>query len=64
VASGIVTVSGSIYFFMAQQLGYAARYGWWIPSHGFPSVGLVMLLSFAVFVGVSLLTPPRSHLGR
>jgi Na+/proline symporter len=64
VASGVVTVAGSIYFFMAQQLGYAAQYGWWIPAHGFPSVGLVMLLSFAVFVGVSLMTPPRSDAGR
>lgn len=60
VASGVVTVTGSIYFFMAQQLRYAADYGWWIPSHGFPSVGLVMLLSFAVFVGVSLMTPPQA----
>jgi sodium/proline symporter len=60
VASGVVTVAGSIYFFMAQQLGYAAQYGWWIPANGFPSVGLVMLLSFAVFVAVSLMTPPRS----
>jgi Na+/proline symporter len=58
VASGLVTITGSIYFFMAQQLGYAARHGWWIPAHGFPSVGLVMLLSFAVFVAVSLMTPP------
>jgi sodium/proline symporter/sodium/pantothenate symporter len=63
VASGVVTVVGSIYFFMAQQLGYAAQYGWWIPAHGFPSVGLVMLLSFTVFVGVSLMTPPRSEAG-
>jgi sodium/proline symporter len=63
VASGIVTVAGSIYFFMAQQLGYAAAYGWWVPSHGFPSVGLVMLVSFATFIGVSLATPPRPHSG-
>jgi Na+/proline symporter len=60
VASGVVTVVGSVYFFLAQQLGYAARHGWWIPAHGFPSVGLVMLLSFAVFVAVSLATPPRT----
>jgi Na+(H+)/acetate symporter ActP len=60
VASGVVTVCGSIYFFMAQQLGYAAQHGWWVPAHGFPSVGLVMLVSFAVFVIVSLATPPRS----
>jgi Na+/proline symporter len=60
VASGVVTLVGSIYLFMAQQLGYAAQYGWWIPAHGFPSVGLVMLASFAVFVVASLLTPPRS----
>jgi len=60
VASGIVTIAGSIYFFMAQQLGYAAAYGWWVPSHGFPSVGLVMLLSFATFISVSLATPPRT----
>jgi Na+(H+)/acetate symporter ActP len=59
VASGVVTVTGSIYFFMAQQLGYASRFGWWIPSNGFPSVGLVMLLSFAVFVADRLVTPPR-----
>jgi Na+/proline symporter len=64
VASGIVTVAGSIYFFIAQQLGYAASHGWWIPAHGFPSVGLVMLLSFAVFVVVSLMTPPRPQEGR
>jgi SSS family transporter len=59
VASGVVTVGGSVYFFMAQQLRYAATYGWWVPSQGFTSVGLVMLLSFAVFVAVSFLTPPR-----
>jgi sodium/proline symporter len=59
VASGIVTIGGSVYFFMAQQLRYAANHGWWVPSHGFPSVGLVMLLSFAVFIVVSFLTPPK-----
>jgi Na+/proline symporter len=60
-ASGVVTVAGSIYFFMAQQLGYAAQHGWWIPAHGFPSVGLVMLLSFVTFVATSLATPPRAR---
>jgi sodium/proline symporter len=59
VASGVMAVGGSVYFFVAQQLGYAAQHGWWVPAHGFPSVGLVMLLSFAIFVVVSLATPPR-----
>jgi Na+/proline symporter len=61
VASAVVAIGGSIYFFIAQQLGFAARYGWWIPSHGFPSVGLVMLLSLITFVVVSFTTQPRSR---
>jgi SSS family transporter len=58
VASGVVAIGGSVYFFIAQQLGFAVSHGWWVPSHGFPSVGLVMLVSFIVFVVVSLLTRP------
>jgi Na+(H+)/acetate symporter ActP len=56
VASGTVAIVGSIYFFMAQQLGFASSHGWWVPAHGFPSVGLVMLVSFITFLVVSLLT--------
>jgi Na+/proline symporter len=56
VASGTVAIVGSIYFFMAQQLGFANSHGWWVPAYGFPSVGLVMLVSFITFLVVSLLT--------
>jgi len=60
VASATVAVVGSIYFFMAQQLGLAASRGWWVPGHGFPSVGLVMLLSLITFVVASLVSQPAS----
>lgn len=60
VGSAVVAIAGSIYFFIAQQLGFAASRGWWVPAHGFPSVGLVMLLSLITFVVVSFATPvPR-----
>jgi Na+(H+)/acetate symporter ActP len=39
VASTAVAIGGSIYFFIAQQLGFAARHGWWVPAHGFPASG-------------------------
>lgn len=58
VASALVAIAGSIYFFIAQQLGFAASHGWWVPPHGFPSVGLVMLLSFIVFVVATLVSGP------
>jgi Na+(H+)/acetate symporter ActP len=60
VASATVAILGSIYFFTAQQLGFAASRGWWVPSHGFPSVGLVMLVSFITFIVASLATEPRT----
>lgn len=60
VASATVAIAGSIYFFVAQQLGFAATRGWWVPGHGFPSVGLVMLLSFITFVVASFATAPAS----
>jgi sodium/proline symporter/sodium/pantothenate symporter len=56
VASASVAVGGSVYFFLAQQIGFAASHGWWVPAHGFPSVGLMMLLSFITFIAVSLFT--------
>lgn len=62
VASATVAIGGSVYFFIAQQLGFAASRGWWIPAHGFPSVGLVMLLSLITFVVVSLLSTPAPEL--
>jgi sodium/proline symporter len=58
VVSTGVAIAGSIYFFVAQQLGFAASRGWWVPGHGFPSVGLVMLVSLISFIVASLLTPP------
>jgi Na+/proline symporter len=58
VTSALVAVAGSIYFFMAQQLGFASSRGWWVPAHGFPSVGLVMLVSLITFVVISLLSRP------
>jgi Na+(H+)/acetate symporter ActP len=58
VASAAVAIGGSIYFFVAQQLGFAASRGWWVPAHGFPSVGLVMLLSLITFVVASFLSQP------
>ena len=58
VASATVAIAGSIYFFIAQQLGFAASRGWWVPGHGFPSVGLVMLLSLITFVVTSFVTQP------
>jgi Na+(H+)/acetate symporter ActP len=58
VASTLTAMAGSIYFFIAQQLGFAASHGWWVPPHGFPSVGFVMLLSFIVFIVASLLVSP------
>lgn len=58
VASAWVAIGGSVYFFVAQQLGFAASHGWWIPPHGFPSVGFVMLLSLITFVLVSLASQP------
>jgi Na+/proline symporter len=60
VASATVAIVGSVYFFAAQQLGFAASRGWWVPGHGFPSVGLVMLLSFITFIVVSLVTEPAA----
>jgi hypothetical protein len=60
VASAGVAIGGSVYFFVAQQIGFAATYGWWVPAHGFPSVGLVMLLSFITFITVSLATSSES----
>jgi Na+/proline symporter len=56
VASTTVAIVGSVYFFIAQQLGFAAGHGWWVPAHGFPSVGLVLLLSFIAFIVGSFLT--------
>ena len=50
VASVAVSIVGSVYFFLAQQLGLAERLGWWVPQHGFASVALVMLVSFVTFV--------------
>jgi SSS family transporter len=58
VASTVFAIGGSIYFFIAQQLGFAASRGWWVPPHGFPSVGFVMLLSSIVFVVASLVSTP------
>jgi sodium/proline symporter/sodium/pantothenate symporter len=64
VGSATVAVVGSLYFFGAQQLGFAANHGWWVPAHGFASVGLVMILSLLVFIATSLVTaPPRDHGG-
>lgn len=60
VASAAVAVGGSIYFFLAQQLGFAATRGWWIPGHGLPSVTLVMLVSFLTFIGASFLARPAA----
>jgi sodium/proline symporter len=59
VASTGVAIVGSIYFFMTNQLGFAANHGWGVPRFGFPSVGFVMLLSFIVFISVSLATSPK-----
>jgi len=56
VASTAVAILGSIYFFVANQLGFGASHAWWVPAHGFPSVGLVMVLSFITFIVVSLVT--------
>jgi len=60
IASVSVAVIGSIYFFLAQQMGFAPRFGWWVPAHGFASVALVMLLSFATFVVATLAGPART----
>jgi Na+/proline symporter len=60
VASVVVAVVGSIYFFMAQQLGFAANHGWWVPAHGFASVGFVMILSMLTFIVASLVTQPAT----
>jgi SSS family transporter len=60
VASTLVAIGGSIYFFVAQQLGFAASHGWWVPAHGFPSVGFVMLLSLITFVVASLISQPAT----
>jgi len=60
VASTSVAIVGSIYFFMTNQLGFASAHGWWVPSFGFPSVGLVMLLSFITFIVVSLASGKES----
>lgn len=64
VASTIVAIVGSVYFFIAQQLGFAASHGWWVPAHGFPSVGLVMLLSLITFVLTSLSARPVTVMSR
>jgi Na+/proline symporter len=58
VASAAIAIGGSIYFFIAQQLGFAASHGWWVPTNGFPSVGLVMVVSFITFVVASFATEP------
>jgi len=60
ITSVIVSVVGSVYFFIAQQLGFAASHGWWLPGHGFASVALVMLLSFLSFILASLLSQGRA----
>jgi Na+/proline symporter len=60
VASGSVAVVGSVYFFIAQQLGFANSHGWWLPTGGFPSVALVMLVSLMTFVAVSFMTRPST----
>ena len=60
VASAVVAVIGSIYFFIAQQLGFAANHGWWVPAHGFASVGFVMILSMLTFIVASLATQPAA----
>jgi Na+(H+)/acetate symporter ActP len=61
VASALVAVGGSLYFFLAQQLGLAASRGWWVPAHGFASVGLVMIVSMITFIVASLVTAPRAN---
>jgi Na+/proline symporter len=58
VASAVVAVGGSLYFFAAQQLGLAASHGWWVPGSGFASVGLVMILSMITFILASFATRP------
>lgn len=50
IASVSVAILASVYFFLAQQLGMAEKLGWWVPQHGFASVALVMLVSFATFI--------------
>jgi SSS family transporter len=60
VASVAVSIAGSIYFFLAQQLGLAASLGWWVPQHGFASVALVMLVSFLTFIVATLLGQSRT----
>ena len=54
IASVTVAIVGSIYFFLAQQLGFATRLGWRVPEGGFASVALVMLLSLLTFVSASI----------
>jgi len=61
VTSTVAALVGSLYFFAAQQLGFAASRSWWVPAHGFPSVGLVMLVSMITFIVVSLLTSARAE---
>ena len=58
VASTAVAIVGSVYFFMAQQLGMSASLGWWAPTNGFASVGLVMIVSMLAFIGASLTSRP------
>jgi len=64
VTSTVAALVGSLYFFAAQQLGFAASRGWWVPAHGFPSVGLVMLVSMITFIVVSLTTSARTDAAR
>lgn len=59
ITSVIVSVVGSVYFFVAQQLDFASSYGWWVPPNGFASVAFVMLLSFCTFIVASLLWQSR-----
>ena len=39
---------------------FAANNGWWVPAHGFASVGLVMILSMLTFIVASLATQPST----
>jgi len=60
ISSVTVSIVGSVYFFLAQQLDFAGSYGWWIPRNGFASVALVMLLSFMTFVVASVVGQSRA----
>jgi sodium/proline symporter len=61
IASSVVAIGGSIYFFVAQQLELASSHGWWVPESGLASVAMVMLLSLLTFVVATVVTQPRSQ---